>query len=204
MAGARRVGCYTHEKVPRACMSYPNPPPDPPEDTGGLPLRAWPESARVALGCGSGCVLLVLLQGLLAWLLVSAYFHAPSAAALQISASTPDAVAPDTSFPLALQFRNGGTAPIRVDSVIARPRNLGGVVLGNPQPRPQSTIKAAGSTVWSYSKRLAPGEAWQVHLDARAPHAGEVRGAVVVQANWEERAVRFRVTARKTEQPPAE
>lgn len=182
-------------------MSYPTPPSDPLDRTEGPPLSAWPEPARVALGCGAGCVLLVLLQGLVAWLLVSAYFHAPSASGLQITAKTPAEAAPDKPFPLVLQFRNTGQAPVRVDSVAARPRALGGLTISNPQPRPQSTMKVAGSTVWSYSKRLSPGEAWQVRLDARAPQAGEVRGAVVVQANWDDRAVRFHVTVRKTEQP---
>lgn len=177
-------------------MSLPNPVSPPTPSTAPSSPADWPPTARGVVGCGSGCVALILLQGLAFWLGISAYFNTPSAEGLRITAKPPAGVKAGEKFPLLLRFHNAGSAPVRINSVIARPRGLGGLTVENPQPPPQSKSPVMGSTVWEYSKQLSPGQDWQVSLDARAPRVGQVNAALVVQANWEEHRVRFQVKAR--------
>lgn len=159
------------------------------------PPAGWPPTARWAVGCGAGCTALILLQGLLAWLLLDIYFRSPPATALQATITPPAEVPVGASFPLTLTLRNGGSVPVRIDSISARARNLDGLTVQNPQPRPRNTETSAKEQVWSYGRSLAKGETWTLRLDARAVRPGRLNGALSLSANWEARRVPFRVTA---------
>jgi hypothetical protein len=156
--------------------------------------RSWPPAARWAVGCGTGCAFLALLNTLALWGFVSFLFHIRPPEGMVVEARVPRTVTAGRKFPLVLTVRNEGTAAFTISTVTARPQLFKQMSLENPKPPPSAPpTRALGTTAWVYQKSLAPGEKWSVTFDATALQPGKVNGSLEVQAGLAPKAARFSV-----------
>ena len=82
----------------------------------------WPPAARWAVGCGSGCAAMVLLEALLMLAGVSLTFSQASGIAAKVQA--PASVVEGETFPLRLVVKNEGTKPLGIANVALRSSTL--------------------------------------------------------------------------------
>lgn len=137
----------------------------------------WPPAAKAAVGCGSGCAVLVLLQVVGLWGILNAVFSAPPSG-FAASVQAPPAVTAGKEFPLTLTVRNQGTEPLTVSSLLLKSTRL---ELTGPEPAPTESSDLFGSTTWVYSKTVEPGGKWSVRFKAKAKGAGEISESLVIQ-----------------------
>jgi hypothetical protein len=168
---------------------------DLPSPAGTPADSGMPRAAKVALGCGSGCVVLILLEGLAFWGMVTLYgsLRAPSGMVTKFQA--PASVAVGRPFPLTLTVRNEGDREFQVNTIVAQARTLGGVELSDPEPAPQSTNVMVGSRVWAYQHTVAPGQSWEVRFKAQVHSPGAHAGSVQLQVGFVPIPVRFSLPA---------
>jgi len=165
----------------------------PPAARGAAP---WPPAARVAVGCGLECALLVLLEAAVLWGLIALTFRAPGFTGVAIAARAPPVVIAGRPFRLAITVRNESPDPITVGSIAAPEETLREFALGDPEPRARrGPLRAFGGTAWAFQKEIAPGESWTVRYRARTRRAGTHEGALQVQIGWLPRPAAFTVTA---------
>jgi hypothetical protein len=157
----------------------------------------WPPAARWAVGCGTGCALLVALQGLVIWGALSVFFFARPPEGLAAQVTTPKGVAAGRKFPLTLTVRNEGADSMTVTNVAVRSDTLEWLTLENPQPPALNHTAMLGSAIWSYQQTVEPGKSWTLRFDATARRAGAHEGALEVQVGFVPKAVRFSVEARE-------
>lgn len=157
---------------------------------------AWPPAARNAAGCGIGCVLAVLLQAVVLWGLIALAFNLRPPEGLKTSVTVPARVSPGQPFPLTLVVRNTGDRPFTLTNLTLQ--TPAEVALENPQPAPLPTKLPSfgGTRIWSYQKRVAPGEEWRVKFDATTRRPGVSRGMLQVQVDLAPQPVPFTVRAR--------
>jgi len=171
---------------------------------GGPPARpAWPPRARWAAGCGAGCALLVLLEGLVLWGGLVFFFslRPPPGFAARIQA--PAVVTAGRKFPLKVVLHNAGQAAATVTNITADRNALAQLTLENPQPAPATPgVLMWGSQAWSYQKSLAPGEKWTVTFDATAQKSGPLNGALQIQVNFLPKSARFKLEAKPAVKKP--
>jgi len=182
-----------------------------------LPARAgWPPAAKWAVGCGSGCAGLVLLEMVAFWVFIAFYMHLRPPEGMAVRAQAPPRAVVGQKFPLTLVVENRGDRPFTVNSVTARKRLLSRLDLANPQADPRPTAGAGspfgsgeshafGSAIWQYSQSLKPGEKWTLRFDATPRQPGALKGALEVQANLAPKAARFSVEVQPAsgeKQPP--
>lgn len=167
---------------------YPPPPPAPqpyaphPYAPPPPPPSGWPPAARWAVGCGSCCGVLVLLELVLIWgsLQIGMGMRPPEG--LKARVTVPRAPVAGERFPLVLEVRNEGSSAFTVTNITARSGTLRQFQLSNPQPKPAKTTSVWGSTIWSFQQSVPPGGKWTLRLDARVAEPGEASGALEIQS----------------------
>jgi hypothetical protein len=166
---------------------------DLPSPAGTPPDTGMPRAAKVALGCGSGCVVLILLEGLAFWGMVTLYGSLRVPTGMVSKVQAPAAVAVGRPFPLTLTVRNDGDREFQVNTIVAQARTLGGVELSDPEPAPQSLNVMVGSRVWTYQHTVAPGQTWKVRFKAQVHSPGGHDGSIQLQVGFVPVPVRFSV-----------
>jgi hypothetical protein len=156
---------------------------------------SWPPAARWAVGCGSGCVVLVLLQALVMWAAFAVLFTVQPPEGLAARIEAPASVTVGEPFPLAVVVENQGTEPFRVQNLAARAATLQLFSLESPEPPATTPMRLLGSATWTYNQSVQPGETWRVTFQATALSAGAHAGTIEVQANMAPRPVSFTVEA---------
>lgn len=168
----------------------------PPQDPlpPAAPPGAWPPAARRAVGCGTGCALLVALQAMLIWTGFGALVTVQRDIGAEVRAPARAVVA--RSFPLVVTIRNRGRAPLRLQGVSAGPETLRAFRLDELRPAPSGSMREVmGRRVWPYAVPLPPGEDWTLRLRAAPRRAGMLRGELELLAGPVPRGVSFRVRA---------
>lgn len=134
----------------------------------------------------------MVLQCVAVWLLYPlAFGRADYKAAVQ----SPKRAVVGKPFPLTLVVHNTSAKPLLVSNIAVRNETQATFLIANPQPAPQSTTMMMGVQTWTYSRTLAPGEKWTLHLDATAKQAGELNGSLEVQAPFIPHSVHFDLKA---------
>jgi hypothetical protein len=169
---------------------------------GGAPAQSdprapWPPAAHVAVGCGAGCALLVLLEGVGLWSVfqVMSGMRAPSGAVTSIQ--TPATVRVGKPFSLTVVVRNEGASTFRVSNLIAGGPLTDALELTPEEPRPSSgPVRVMGSTTWSYGAAVEPRQTWKARFQAKARKAGTLRKSLQVQLDIAPKTVPFTVEVR--------
>ena len=163
----------------------------------------WPPGARVAGGCGLGCLIAVFLQALLIWGFTAFMFGTRPPDGLVTRVETPPNVTAGQQFPLTLVVRNEGAKAFTITSVTARSRLTRQLTLANPQPAPTNTLtlKALGSQVWEFRQTVEPGKSWTIRFQATPSRPSKLRGALEVQAGLTPIAVPFTLQVGGKEAP---
>lgn len=181
-------------------------PPDQPQfDLSGMTPAppaspAWPPAARWAAGCGTGCALLVLLEGLVIWAFTAAALGSRQQLVGQVQA--PRRVARGMPFPLKLTVRNPSKEPATLTSVVARAALTDRITLTAPQPAPATEpITIWGATTWQYQRSLKPGDRFTVTFQAIPAETGTVSGALEVQSGFLPVTVPFTVEVVESDDP---
>ena len=188
--GARLVGA--------ASMQSPYAPP--PYQPSPTPRPGWPPAARAAVGCGSGCAVLVLLQVLALWGVLHVVFGLRPPEGMQVSVTRPARGVVGKTAPLELVLRNDGPGAFTVSSLTVRGPTLRQVRLENPEPPPVASSSAWGARIWTYRHTVEPGQTWKVRFEATPQEAGDIRGSIEVQSGFTPpRPARFHL--RPTEPP---
>lgn len=156
-------------------------------------MPSWPPAAKWAVGCGSGCALLVLFEAIAAWGLLAFIFNLRPPEGMVARVTAPPQVRVGKPFPLTLTVRNEGDSPFTLGSVTARPGLLEKLSLDDPQPTPRATTSALGSRVWSYQDVVHPRATFTVRFTAEAKAPGELRSALELQSNWFPKSVPFTI-----------
>ncbi len=163
----------------------------------------WPPAARWAAGCGLGCVGLVVLQGLSLWGMAAFYFSLRRPEGLATRVEAPARVVVGRRFPLTLVVTNGGPRPLTLMSVTARRQTQAAVAPGSPDPRPESVADVMDTVVWTYQKRLEPGETFRVRFGGQAQRAGKLEASLDLQVDLAPVPVRFKLEAVDEKSAPA-
>ncbi len=156
-------------------------------------FKSWPLAAQTAVGCGSGCAVLALMQLFLVWgaLAVTAHIRPPDG--LEIDAVHPKVVKAGVKFPLTLEVRNRGGESFTVQNVIGRASLLEKLTLSNPRPTPKEEANLAGQASWSYVEKVPVGGTWKLQFDAKASEPGDISERMDVQVNLAPNPVRIRL-----------
>ena len=164
--------------------------------------QPWPPAAKVAVGIGSGCAVIVLLEFVAIWVGVEAMFGARAPEGFAVQATAPKRAAVGTKVPLTLTVRNQGEQAFTVRSLAARGSTLGSYRIENAQPASQiAPVSLFGSTVWTYEQSVAPGKSWTVRFDATPLKAGTARGVLEVQVGKGARSAAFTIDAQQGAAP---
>lgn len=156
----------------------------------------WPEPARMALGCGSGCALLVLLEFAAIWLFVTFMMNARPPEGLVAKVAAPLKSTVGKSFPLKVTVRNQGSRAFTVRSISARTETLRRFKLDTAKPAPMAgKTSLFGTDTWAYNHTIRPNETWTVTFQATPQQAGELRGSVDIQVNSAMSSAPFTTTA---------
>jgi hypothetical protein len=174
----------------------PPPSPVPPRGAG------WPPAAQVAVGCGSGCAVLVLLEALALWGILALRASTPEGVDARIE--SPPVVKQGQKFPLKLLVTNTGKAAFELDGISLAAPTPKQLALAHPQPAPAATTSVWGSRTWQFRKSLAPGEKWAVRFDATPRRAGTLRGALMLQVGFGSKMARFAVKVNGDSPAPRE
>ena len=164
---------------------------------GAPPRPAWPEPARLAVGCGSGCALLVLLEFGVIWLFVTFMLNAHPPEGLEATATAPRHSVVGKAFPLKLTIRNEGESAFTVRSISAQQELLRKFNLDQPAPAPLAgKTSLFGRDTWAFNRKVEPKETWTVTFQATPREEGKLTGNLDLQVNSVLSSVSFTTTAR--------
>jgi len=154
--------------------------------------QIWPPRAQWAAGCGSGCALLVLLEGLAIWAIAYAMIYSPQQLAGSIR--TPKRVSQGMPFPLTVVVKNESKRPATLTAIVARSTLTDQLTLTAPQPAPPGApTTMLGTTTWQYQKEMKPGQRFTVTFQAIPNRSGTLRGSLELQAGFVPYPVSFSV-----------
>jgi hypothetical protein len=148
----------------------------------------WPPAAQAAVGCGTGCAVLVLLEGVVAALVLSATLNMHPTEGLVARVEAPPKAIAGQKFAVTLVVRNEGERAFKISSITARHSRTQTVMLSNPRPAPSSVVSTPsllgmpGTEIWSYDRSVEPGKELRVQFDAEAREKGAAKGALEVHA----------------------
>ncbi len=160
------------------------------------PSRSLPPAARVAIGCGSGCVGLVVLQGLILLGGSSLLFSAKPLDGIKVTVDAPQQVTVGKPFPVHVVVKNSGASEVRVQNLLLRPDTALHFEFRKMKPGHESgPDDVMGSRVWRYNAAVPVRGSWKLDIDVVAKSAGSHEGRVDLQIGVLPTTASFKVEA---------
>jgi hypothetical protein len=140
--------------------------------------------AKVALGCGIGCLGLAVVSGVGALLWVGHLADAPQK--VEVSVEAPPRVARDQEFAITVRVRNTAGKPCVLDSLDVADEYLAGVAIRSSEPPFKDTMHLPidNSNSYEYKKTIPPGQDLVVRFRAVALRPGDHSGDIDVCVDW--------------------
>lgn len=160
-------------------------------DAGGLT-----PAVRRALRYGAIAAAAVLVEGLLVWAVMTAYFGMRLPAGLRVGLDLPSYTTRGKPFTIGVTVRNQGKEPFRVTAVGIDRELTKRLRLKSPEPAPAAGALRFGGTTWPYDQEVRPGGQWDFRIQAVSEKPGSLEGSVQVQVGALPRYVPFNVEVR--------
>jgi hypothetical protein len=140
--------------------------------------------AKVALGCGIGCLVVGLLAAVGGAIFLGRVAEGPKD--VEVTVTAPPRVARDAEFTIEIHVRNTGSQKRVLDSLDLADEYLAGVAIRSSEPPYKDTLHVPIDNSYSYEFRtpIPPGGAVVVRFRALALKPGDHSGDVDVCVDW--------------------
>jgi len=170
----------------------------PPEPRG---RSAWPKEAQAAMGCGTGCLTLILLEALLLWGGVHLFLNLSST--VRVILDAPEHAQVGRAFPIRLTVKNGSAVPILIEEVRIPRQVLESMEFGKINPAPVTgPLTVGGKSVYTFKHEIKPGGAWILTMNAWVKREGAATGEIELTGALP-RTLQFKIEGRKAAAAPA-